>query len=287
MLVLHRWFSTVEISAPLNVTIPLWKQFWAQCACVPPTLAIRFPVTSMDQALAILADLGHEVPDHVDGDVGGNLPGPGRMNAVHRPGPRPRQNGRSQRQARKTRALKRKEKALDMQGSYINESGRGRTGDFLLPSLRNNLSRQKLQGKSAWKKWTTTALLRAGFAAESATLRQVAKKRLRGQARPVLAMQGLWLLGLFLGRKKMALQSLSALRRGILACCLFATSCLMNLRLTFGQGTNLIAFIRFSARMVSGLSPSPLVRACRLIVLGKLGRRTMKIFVGHRRAWRP
>ena len=167
VLVLHRWFSTVEISAPLNVTIPLWKQFWAQCACVPPTLAIqaiRFPVTSMDQALAILADLGHEVPDHVDGDVGGNLPGPGRMIAVHRPGPRPRQNGRSQRQAWKTRALKRKEKTLDMQGSYINESGRGRTGDFLLPSLRNNLSRQKLQGKSAWKKWMRTQPTNACYA---------------------------------------------------------------------------------------------------------------------------
>ena len=176
VLVLHRWFRTVEISAPLNVTIPLWKQFWAQCACVPPTLAIRFPVTSMDQALAILANLGHEVREHVDGDVGGNLPGPGRMNAVHRPGPRPRQNGRSQRQAWKTRALKRKEKNFRYAGFLYQREWPRTNRRLSSPSLRNNLSRQKLQGKSAWKKWTTTALLRAGFAAESATLRQVAKR---------------------------------------------------------------------------------------------------------------
>ena len=134
----------------------------------------------MEQALAILAEHG----------IGGNNPeqghGPGQMLGQSRGqrGGKPGHQGKT---------LKRRERALDLQGACINQSGRGRTGDFLVPAMQDNLDRAKLAGISGWKKWTTNALLRAGFAAESSTLHQVAKEidgaspAHAGQARLVVA----------------------------------------------------------------------------------------------------
>ena len=114
----------------------------------------------------------------------------------HRPGARQAQNGgraRSAASRAKSKLRKRQEKSLDAQGSYMNDSGRGRAKDYAFPSFREGLRRAAPAGSSGWKKWTAAAVLRAGFASESATLRQIAKEveggsgAHSGQARFVVA----------------------------------------------------------------------------------------------------
>ena len=68
------------------------------------------------------------------------------------------------------------QKLADVQVRCHNTSGRARTADHYLPEHQTNLTRERVRGKGAWKKWTPSAVLRAGFAAECSSARQTANE---------------------------------------------------------------------------------------------------------------
>ena len=85
--------------------------------------------------------------------------------------------GRGLRSGQRVGATQQKRVALlDLQADELNGAGRARTDDFRVRRFAENQSRKRVLGKGSWKKWTPEALLRAGFGAETASFRQVARE---------------------------------------------------------------------------------------------------------------
>ena len=99
---------------------------------------------------------------------------------------RPRERGRRPRSAaaglrkhsrRRLQSKRREEQLRDLQADSFNRSGRARTKDFYFPSQTwQHGKRNNKAGRGGWKKWTPGAVLRSGFASESASSRQVASQ---------------------------------------------------------------------------------------------------------------
>ena len=87
-----------------------------------------------------------------------------------------RQHNRKQRVRTRKENTRQKirQRQLAAQSRHFNKTGHARTLDHQLPD--RELGRKSAVGKGKWKTWTREAVLRAGFAGETSTCRQVANE---------------------------------------------------------------------------------------------------------------
>ena len=127
-----------------------------------------------------------EGPEIVDGEAGGFEPGRGHGGL--RPGAG-RHGGRGRAGAgrgripqglrqripekrKRVRAFNRQARTVDHQASVFNSNGRSRNQDYHFPAHAEGFKRKLAKGKTKWKEWSAEAVLRAGFASESASRRE-------------------------------------------------------------------------------------------------------------------
>ena len=134
----------------------------------------------LDGVLELLEGEGpvEDAEEHADGAAVGRRPGRAGRGLGQGRGNRRGALGRfraRQRKRRQSETAKAKQRLQNLQGQRFNESGRARTKDFFFPSRTWKGPPQKT-GKGGWKKWTSGAVVRAGFAAEGASSRQIASQ---------------------------------------------------------------------------------------------------------------
>ena len=128
-------------------------------------------VLEVDQILGLLQDVGVGQPGQsLEARPGAPVPGglrPGNRNGLRfglRPG----------RKSKRVKKMTKKQVSMDRQARHVNASGRARNEDFNVPLHEAGLERPRFDGSGAWKTWSPTAILRAGFSDEKATCRQSA-----------------------------------------------------------------------------------------------------------------